>query len=72
MVKKKKKSKVTIFQKQPNPLTLSQKSPGFMCLQNQSFENTVGKGEIACIEQFLPFPQCFLPVWKTFFHFNQI
>ena len=22
-------------------------------------ENTVGKGEIACYEQFLPFPQCF-------------
>ena len=22
-------------------------------------ENTVGKGEIACIEQFLIFPQCF-------------
>ena len=23
------------------------------------FENTVGKGEIACYEQFLLFPQCF-------------
>ena len=22
-------------------------------------ENTVGKGDIACYEQFLPFPQCF-------------
>ena len=22
-------------------------------------ENIVGKGEIACYEQFLPFPQCF-------------
>ena len=38
-------------------LTLSQTSPGF----NMS-ENTVGKGEIACNEQFLLFPQCFLPV----------
>ena len=27
-----------------------------MCLQDKSFENTVGKGEIACYEQFLPFP----------------
>ena len=33
------------------------------------FENTVGKGEIARNEQFLLFPQCFLPVWITFFHF---
>ena len=28
-------------------LTLSQTSPGFTCLQYKSFENTVGKGEIA-------------------------
>ena len=33
---------------------------------------TVGKGEIACNKQFLLFPQCFLPVWITFFHFCQI
>ena len=32
-----------------------------MCLQCKSFENTVGKGEIACNEQFLLFPQSFLP-----------
>ena len=31
------------------------------------FENTVGKGEIACHEQFLLFPQCFLPIC----HFHQ-
>ena len=24
------------------------------------FENIMGKGEIACNEQFLPFPKCFL------------
>ena len=30
-----------------------------MC-QHKSFENTVGKGEIARNEQFLLFPQCFL------------
>ena len=31
--------------------TISQTSPGFMCLQYKSFENNVGKGEIACNEQ---------------------
>ena len=34
----------------------------FTCLQYKSFENTVGKGEIARNEQFLLFSQCFLPV----------
>ena len=34
----------------------------FMCLQFQTVENTVGKGEIARHEQFLLFSQCFLPV----------
>ena len=33
----------------------------FTFLQNMSFENTGGKGEIACIEQYLLFPQCFIP-----------
>ena len=28
--------------------------------QQMAFENTVGKGEIACNKQFLLFPQCFL------------
>ena len=44
----------------------------FTCLQYKSFENTVGKGEIARNEQFLLFPQCFLPVWRTFCHFHKI
>ena len=35
----------------------------FICLQYKPFENTVGKGEIARNEQFLLFPQCFLPAW---------
>ena len=35
------------------------------------FENTAGKGEIARIEQFLLLPQCFLSVWRTFFHLHQ-
>ena len=33
---------------------------------------TLRKGEIARNEQFLLFPQGFLPVWITFFHFRQI
>ena len=31
----------------------------------------MGKGEIARNEQFLLFPQCFLPVCRPFFHFHQ-
>ena len=33
-------------------------------------ENTVGKGEIARYEQFLRFPQHFLPFWITFYPFK--
>ena len=44
----------------------------FTCLQYKSFENTEGKGEIARNEQFFLFPQCFLPVWRTFCHFNKL
>ena len=43
-------------------LILHQTSPFLMCLQYKSFENTVGKGEIARNKQFLLFAQCFLPV----------
>ena len=35
-----------------------------------SFENTVGKGEIAHYEQFLLFSQCFLPVLDNFLPFS--
>ena len=38
----------------------------------QVFENSVGKGEIACNVQFLLFSQCFLPIWTTICHFPQI
>ena len=31
----------------------------------------MGKGEIACYEQFLLFPQCFIPIWRVFCHFYQ-
>ena len=53
-------------------LTLSQTNPVFMCLQDKAYENTVGKGENARIEQFLLFPQCFLPIWITLCHCHQI
>ena len=53
-------------------LTLSQTSSGFYLSAHKPIENTSGKGEIARIEQFLLFPQCFLPVWKTFSHFHPI
>ena len=43
----------------------------FMCLQYKCFENTVGKGEIACNKKFLLFPQCFLHFWRTFCHFHR-
>ena len=42
-----------------------------MCLQYKSFENTVGKGEIYHKEQFLLFPQFFLPYGRTFHHFQK-
>ena len=37
-----------------------------------SFENTVGKGEIARNEQILLFLQCFIPFWRTFYQFHQV
>ena len=39
-------------------------------LQYKSFEYTAGKEEIACNEQFLLFPQCFLPNSTTVCHFH--
>ena len=42
----------------------------FMCLQYKSFQNTVGKGEIAHNEQFLLFPQCFLPFLEDLLPFS--
>ena len=44
----------------------------FTCLHCKSFENTVGKGDIAPYEQFLLFPQYFLTFWITFSHVYQI
>ena len=47
-------------------LTHSHTMTPFNALGNKPLENTVGKGEIARNEQFLFFPQCFLPVWIAF------
>ena len=41
-----------------------------MCLQYKSFENTVGKGEIAWNVQFLLFQKSFLPIGMNFIKFE--
>ena len=46
--------------------TIPKQALVFMCLQYKSFENIVGKGEIAHIQQFLLFTWCFLPAWRNF------
>ena len=46
--------------------------PWFLLVWTMSFENTVGKGEVAHNEQFLLFQQCFLSLWRTLCHFLQI
>ena len=43
-------------------LTPPKKALVFTFLQYKSIGNTVGKEEIARNEQFLLFPQCFLPI----------
>ena len=53
-------------------LTYSHTITPFDAPGKQAFENNVGKGEIARNKQFLLFPQCFLSIWITFFHFCQI
>ena len=55
-----------------NHITLSQTIPCSMCLQYKSFENAVGKGEIACNKQFLFYLLHFLSFWRTFHHVHQI
>ena len=50
------------FKDQFSHLTHSHTTTPFDTLGNKPFENAVGKGESACNEQFLLYPQCFLPV----------
>ena len=52
-------------------LTLSKTSPCFYGSAVQVLK-TLEKGEIAHNEQFLLFPQRFLPFQRSFHHFNQI
>ena len=42
----------------------------FTCLKCKSVENTAGKGEIARDEQFLLFPQRFLPLFENLSPFS--
>ena len=54
---------ICIFTKYPNRHRHELFTPQILILMHQqltSFENIVGKGEIACYEQFLLVPQCFL------------
>ena len=46
--------------------------PLFLLLCSASLLKTLRGGEIARNEQFLLFPQCFLPIWRTLYHFHQI
>ena len=58
-----------LLKKQKYLYCLSQTVPCFS-MSALSFENTMGKGEIARNEEFLLFPECFLPVSKTLCHFH--
>ena len=51
-------------------LTLSKQTLAFTCLQYKSFENTVGKGEIARNEQFLLFPTVFSTRLENYLTFS--
>ena len=56
-------SALLYFELNPSPPPKKKKKTlDFTCRQYQSFENTVGNGEIARDEQFLLFPPCFLPI----------
>ena len=44
----------------------------FLHVCSTSLLKTLGKEEIAHKEQFRLFPQCFLPVWRTFCQLHQI
>ena len=51
-------------------LTLSKASPGFYVCST-SLLKTLEKEKLLVYEQFLLFPQCFLPVLRAFCHFQQ-
>ena len=60
---------LTMFSTIINPFP---NKPLFNVSAVQVFENTVGKGEVARNEQFLLFPQCFLPIWRIVCNCHQI
>ena len=53
-------------------LTLSHSMTPFDAPEKQAFRKHCGKRRNCSSEQFLFFPQCFLPIWITFCHFHQI
>ena len=57
---------ITVYQLNPLP----REAVVFTCLQDKSFENTVGKGEIARNEQFLLFPQWFSTLLENLLPFS--
>ena len=63
---------VTPFNRFPNKPLLFFYVSAAQILEKKKKKNRVGKGEIARIEQFLLFLQCFLPFWKTSRHFYQV
>ena len=42
-----------------------------VCSTNLLKKKKHKKGEIACNKQYLLFPRCFLPFWRTFCHFHR-
>ena len=56
----------------PQQINPFQNKPRFIRVCSTSLKNIVGKRKIACNDQFLIFPQCFLLIWRTFYHFHQI
>ena len=44
----------------------------FTCLWYKCLENAVETGEVAHNEQFLFFPHCFLPIWRTSCYFHLV
>ena len=54
------------------PLNPFPNKPWFLYFCCTSLKNTVKNGEIAHKEYFLLLPQCFLPIWRTFFRCHQI
>ena len=55
-----------------NPNEIVRERNDLTSLLQMTFENIVGKGEIARDKQFLLFPQCFLSYQKIIFEFHHV